>query len=71
MAFGPLAACQDSPPSTDAGADPDISACCNWFILPLIYERPQACLDEHSDEGECRWLTCVGGLFEYKTTGCM
>ena len=45
-----VAACAlESPPSTDAGADPQISQCCDWYLVPLLYPRPQVCLDEHSD----------------------
>lgn len=63
-----LVAClPDDPPSTDAGADPDISACCNWYVFPLAYPRPQSCLDDHTAPGECRWLTCLGGLVEYQS----
>lgn len=66
-----LAGCGfDKPSSTDAGADPEISQCCDWWIVPLLYDKPQVCLDEHTDEGECRWLTCLGGLVTYHTTGC-
>lgn len=60
-----LVSCMEPPPSTDAGADPSISDCCNWYILPLLYDRPQACLCQHTNEGEQRWLTCLGGLVEY------
>jgi hypothetical protein len=60
-----LVACVDRLPTTDAGADPSISDCCNWFILPLLYDRPGECLCKHTDPGMQRWLTCLGGLEEY------
>ena len=65
----------DRPASTDAGADPDISACCDWFnpVLRALHyvDDPQVCLDEHTAVGECRWLHCLGGVVEYQTTGCV
>lgn len=64
LAFMPLA-CMDSPPSTDAGADPDISACCDWYYMPWRAD-PQTCLEEHTEYGECRWLTCLGGIVTYR-----
>lgn len=65
MAFGPLVACDDAPPSTDAGADPEISGCCLGLVLPWR-DSPEACLRDLTDTGECRWLTCLGGLVEYE-----
>lgn len=62
-----LLSCSERPASTDAGPDPDISACCLWWVFPLGYDRPQKCLDEHTAEGECRWLTCLGGLVSYES----
>lgn len=53
-----LGGCTSRPPSTDAGPDPDVSACCNWYVFPLAYDRPGACLCDHTSEGERRWLTC-------------
>jgi hypothetical protein len=62
-AFG--VACTDRPTSTDAGADPDISDCCLWFVVPLYFDRPGDCLCKHTDPGMQRWLTCLDGLEEY------
>lgn len=61
-----LLACFTAPPSTDAGADPDISDCCLWFVVPLYYDDPHDCLCKHTNTGEQRWLTCLGGLAEYR-----
>lgn len=58
-------ACTDRPPSTDAGPDPDISDCCLYFLLPVYYDEPEVCLRKHTEPGECRWLTCLGGLATY------
>lgn len=60
-----FSACMEPPPSTDAGADPDISDCCLWFVVPFAYDRPGDCLCEHTRDGERRWLTCLGGIEEY------
>lgn len=65
MVVAPLVACQEPPPSTDAGADPDISDCCLGLVLPW-FESPQTCLEDHTEYGECRWLTCLGGLVMYR-----
>lgn len=76
--------CEDTPPTIDAGPDPSISDCCNWYIVPLYYDRPQVCLDKHSyvcDAGEttpagclidhqCRWLECLGGIVDYWACNC-
>lgn len=64
IAFGPLA-CMEPPPSTDAGPDPDISDCCLGLVLPWR-DSPQTCLEERTAPGECRWLTCLAGLFSYE-----
>lgn len=64
LAFAPLA-CMDSPPSTDAGPDPEISDCCLGLVLPWR-DSPQTCLEEHTAPGECRWLTCLAGLLSYE-----
>lgn len=64
LAFAPLA-CMEPPPSTDAGADPDISDCCFGLVLPWL-ESPQTCLEDHTEYGECRWLTCLGGAVTYR-----
>lgn len=66
-----LIACSlDRPPSIDGGYDPSLDSCCLWFVLPWRYDRPQVCLEEHTDvselpQGSCRWLTCLGGLKTY------
>ena len=65
MAFGPLIACTDDPPSTDAGADPEISDCCYGLFVPWR-ASPQSCLESLTDPGECRWLTCLGGILTYE-----
>lgn len=65
-----LVSCAAPLPSTDAGADPEISQCCNWWLVPLLYDEPQVCLDEHTAEGECRWLTCLGGVVTYRSSSC-
>lgn len=61
--------CAEQPPSTDAGADPDISACCDWYnpVLRVLFDLPdpRACLIAQTAPGECRWLHCLGGLVEY------
>ena len=62
MAFGPLA-CMDQPPET--GHEPEISDCCLGLVLPWR-DSPQTCLEEHTAPGECRWLTCLGGILTYE-----
>jgi hypothetical protein len=65
LAITAVAACLDAPPpSTDAGSDPAVSACC-W----KLFEGPsavRACMRELSDEGQCRWLQCLGGLVTFE-----
>lgn len=60
-----LVACIERPTSSDAGADPDISACCDWFFAPWL-SAPGDCLCDHTARGEQRWLTCLGGVVEYR-----
>lgn len=61
-----LLACIARPPSTDAGPDPAISGCCDYFLLPVYFDHPETCLRKRTAAGECRWLTCLGGLVEYE-----
>ncbi len=60
-----LVACVERPPSTDAGPDPDISDCCLGLVLPWL-DSPRDCLCAHTADGEQRWLTCLGGVVEYR-----
>lgn len=62
-----LVSCVERPSPNDAGYDPDITDCCDWFVAPWL-DRPQACLCDHTEPGEQRWLTCLGGLVEYTCT---
>jgi len=50
-----------SPPSTDAGADPEISTCCYKLWQP---GEARKCLLSYTEPGQCRWLSCLGGLWE-------
>lgn len=59
-----VACATDAPPSTDAGPDPSISACCTCLVDPTC--TVQGCLDERVCEigdGERHWLSCLGGYF--------
>lgn len=59
-----LVACTVETPSPDAGYSSDVSACC-WKV-PLGDEAVSACIAEQCAEGECRWLSCLGGLLHYE-----
>ena len=39
-----LVSCAEPPASTDAGRDPEVARCCDWFILPWL-DKPHECLD--------------------------
>lgn len=62
-----FSACVDSPPSTEDGHDSDISDCCLGLVLPWR-SSPQECLCKRTGD-EIRWLTCLGGILEYRCDG--
>lgn len=73
LAFGPVAACQFGDntiaPSDALGPRDDIAACCDEW-RPWDIEAPGRCLADLCEPGVCRWLDCLGGIFEYRSEAC-
>jgi hypothetical protein len=64
LAIAMLIACAAPHEPVQDGHSPEVSDCC-WLLYNGT-DAVVACVRDMTDVGQCRWLTCLGGLVEFE-----